>query len=596
MRDRTDLSFLGGFKLTFEHLTRPRVTRQYPDEKKPKQPRQHGRHVLNRYEDGMEKCIGCELCAGVCPADCIYVRGPRQPARPPGLAGRALRLRLRDQLPALHPLRPVRRGLPDRGHHRVEALRVLLHQPRRRHLHQARAAGRRRRPTPAPALGGLARGRRPAHLGLDAGHLAVGRRRLRGRGAVVRRARLRRAGARGRPERQPRRRGHRDQGPARRAGGPPARRGHPLRAPGHARARLAGPALRRPRQGQDAGAPAAPTAQAARARAPTGRRPDAGPRWPPRTRPSPTSSPSSSRGDRSSAVPSGSIIVAQPGPRRPLAGRDALRRGRRSSSSSRPTSWRRSRSSSTPARSSSCSCSSSCSSASTGTRTSTPSRCRASARWPSCSWSSRSGGVDRARRQRALGDRRPLGGRLDGRPAGHSNVDQLGQSVFTTYLFAFEATAGLLVIAVVGRGGAGPPAAPIVADDRAPTDAGRRRAPSAVADAERRRERGGGADEHRRRPGTSVLAARPVRHRRHRPAGPAQRAGHVHVHRADAQRRQPHLRHLLADAATTSAARWSVFFVLVVAAAEVVVGLGIVVAIFRRRASATADDLHILKG
>jgi NADH-quinone oxidoreductase subunit K len=40
----------------------------------------------------------------------------------------------------------------------------------------------------------------------------------------------------------------------------------------------------------------------------------------------------------------------------------------------------------------------------------------------------------------------------------------------------------------------------------------------------------------------------------------------------------------------------AVFFVLVVAAAEVVVGLGIIVAIFRRRESATADDLHILKG
>jgi NADH-quinone oxidoreductase subunit K len=39
-----------------------------------------------------------------------------------------------------------------------------------------------------------------------------------------------------------------------------------------------------------------------------------------------------------------------------------------------------------------------------------------------------------------------------------------------------------------------------------------------------------------------------------------------------------------------------VFFVLVVAAAEVVVGLGIVVAIFRRRATASADDLHVLKG
>jgi len=39
-----------------------------------------------------------------------------------------------------------------------------------------------------------------------------------------------------------------------------------------------------------------------------------------------------------------------------------------------------------------------------------------------------------------------------------------------------------------------------------------------------------------------------------------------------------------------------VFFVLVVAAAEVVVGLGIIVAIYRRRVGATADDLHILKG
>jgi NADH-quinone oxidoreductase subunit K len=40
----------------------------------------------------------------------------------------------------------------------------------------------------------------------------------------------------------------------------------------------------------------------------------------------------------------------------------------------------------------------------------------------------------------------------------------------------------------------------------------------------------------------------------------------------------------------------SVFFVLVVAAAEVVVGLGLIVSIFRRRTDATADDAHILKG
>ena len=56
------------------------------DEKMVKPVRAHGRHVLNRYEDGMEKCIGCELCAGVCPAKCIYVRGadndPDDPTSP----------------------------------------------------------------------------------------------------------------------------------------------------------------------------------------------------------------------------------------------------------------------------------------------------------------------------------------------------------------------------------------------------------------------------------------------------------------------------------------------------------------------------------
>jgi NADH-quinone oxidoreductase subunit K len=38
------------------------------------------------------------------------------------------------------------------------------------------------------------------------------------------------------------------------------------------------------------------------------------------------------------------------------------------------------------------------------------------------------------------------------------------------------------------------------------------------------------------------------------------------------------------------------FFVMVVAAAEVVVGLGILVAIFRKRASTSVDDVNLLKG
>jgi NADH-quinone oxidoreductase subunit I len=79
------MGYLDGFLVTARQIGK-RVTTEYPTEKAPKPPRLHGRHVLNRYEDGMEKCIGCELCAGVCPARCIYVRGadnePDDPVSP----------------------------------------------------------------------------------------------------------------------------------------------------------------------------------------------------------------------------------------------------------------------------------------------------------------------------------------------------------------------------------------------------------------------------------------------------------------------------------------------------------------------------------
>ncbi len=77
------MGLLEGFAVTFRQMFKPRVTVAYPAEKHFRPPRFHGRHVLNRFEDGMEKCIGCELCAGVCPANCIHVRGADNPPDEP---------------------------------------------------------------------------------------------------------------------------------------------------------------------------------------------------------------------------------------------------------------------------------------------------------------------------------------------------------------------------------------------------------------------------------------------------------------------------------------------------------------------------------
>ena len=62
-----------GFTVTFKTMLRPTVTENYPDEPVHFEGRFRGLHVLRRDENGLEKCVGCFLCAAACPSHCIYI-------------------------------------------------------------------------------------------------------------------------------------------------------------------------------------------------------------------------------------------------------------------------------------------------------------------------------------------------------------------------------------------------------------------------------------------------------------------------------------------------------------------------------------------
>ena len=78
------LNPVNGFGVTFQQMFQKVDTEQYPEEKRPTAPRFHGRHQLNRWPDGLEKCIGCELCALGLPGRRHLRRGRRQHRRTSG--------------------------------------------------------------------------------------------------------------------------------------------------------------------------------------------------------------------------------------------------------------------------------------------------------------------------------------------------------------------------------------------------------------------------------------------------------------------------------------------------------------------------------
>lgn len=60
-----------GMLITFSHIFKRKPTVKYPEQKRPFSPVFRGLHILNRDEEGRERCTACGLCAVACPAEAI---------------------------------------------------------------------------------------------------------------------------------------------------------------------------------------------------------------------------------------------------------------------------------------------------------------------------------------------------------------------------------------------------------------------------------------------------------------------------------------------------------------------------------------------
>lgn len=68
------IAMMGGLLIVLKYAFKRPITIEYPEKKRKLPQRSRGRHHLTKWEDGLERCVGCELCAIVCPSQAIYVK------------------------------------------------------------------------------------------------------------------------------------------------------------------------------------------------------------------------------------------------------------------------------------------------------------------------------------------------------------------------------------------------------------------------------------------------------------------------------------------------------------------------------------------
>src|SRR4051812_26685657 len=69
-----------GMSITFGHMFKKRPTINYPEVQRPFSPVFRGLHILNRDEEGRERCTACGLCAVACPSEAITMEAAERKA------------------------------------------------------------------------------------------------------------------------------------------------------------------------------------------------------------------------------------------------------------------------------------------------------------------------------------------------------------------------------------------------------------------------------------------------------------------------------------------------------------------------------------